>query len=645
MKVSFKKNIPIQIVLLIGGILLQFLLIIYIEAKNSYNQVDKDLYRGAMDIKFILEDGYINNNLNRESLTLEEIYENSILLNEKALEKGLDYLFILVKDGDDIVYAIMSDTREELDKLPRGGYWFSMRASEDDSFEETWEAFDSQVPIYIESTDMWGKYRSVYIPEVSQDGRKYLAGADFTTTSLHKIILMRSIKVALPFFLSMLIIIPAVLIIKKNIIDKRRMEAYIHTMDIRDQLTNAYSRKYGLHLLSLQIEEYNNIGKKFSICLIDIDNLKFINETQGMEAGDTILTVVDRIVALVFRKTDSIIRLEGNKFMVILPEFNRRYSKDVYEYLEERIDYFNQFNKRGHFIRLNYTMSEYTGGSMKSFIEETRQNLKIESSKEDWKNKNLQDEILRGIKKHEFKAYFQPKVYLKERRIAFEALVRWEHPEKGLIPPNMFIPLAEKSFLINEITQVVLKDSLELAKTLGTNISVNLSLVSFENLQFLRELKEKLIASPYSEFITFELTESIAISNFENTLIKMNELREAGVSFSIDDFGTGYSSLPFLEKLPINEIKIDRSFINNISVSSMNQLVIEFVNKIAELKGFKVICEGTEDSCQIKKLIHLGNHSFQGYYFGRPEPAAKVIEKYTSESYLKKMDEFVPAFN
>lgn len=641
MKLSFKKNIPIQIVFLVAGIMLQFLLIIYIESRNLYKQIDMDLYMGAMDIKFILEDGYINKDLSKDSLTLDEIYERSILLNEKAMEKGLDYLFILVKDEEDIVYAIMSDTREELEKLPRGGYWFSLKDSGDDSFEETWKAFDSKEPVYIESSDMWGKYRSVYVPEISEDGRKYIAGADFTTTSLNKIILIRSFKICLPFILSMFIIIPAVLIIKRNIIDKRKMESYIHTMDIRDKLTNAYTRKYGLHLLSLQIDEYNNSGKKFSICLVDIDNLKFINETQGMEDGDTILTVVDRIIALVFRKTDIIIRLEGNKFLIILPEFNRRYSKDVYNYLDERVDYFNRLNKRGYFIRLNYTMSQYAGGSMKSFIEKTRENLKIESSKEDWKNKNLQDDILRGIKNSEFKTYFQPKVYLKERKIAFEALVRWEHPEKGLIPPNMFISLAEKSFLINEITQIVLRDSLALAKTLKTNISVNLSLVSFENIQFLRELKEQLIVSTYSEFITFELTESIAITDFENTLLKMNELKEAGASFSIDDFGTGYSSLPFLEKLPINEIKIDRSFINNISISPMNQLVIEFVNKIAGLKDFQVICEGTEERCQIKKLMFLGNYSFQGYYFGRPEPAIQVVKKYSDNVYFKKMDEFI----
>ncbi|GLI56603.1 hypothetical protein PM10SUCC1_21170 [Propionigenium maris DSM 9537] len=640
MKVSLKKNIPIQIVLLIGGLLLQFLLIVYIESKNIYSQVDRNLYMGAMDVKFILEDDFVNKDLNRDSLNLEEIYERALLLNEKAMEKGLDYLYILVKDGDDIVYAIMSDTREELDKLESGGYWLSLKDVEDDSFNETWKAFDSEKPVYLESSDLWGGYRSVYIPETSRDGRKYIAGADYTTTSLNRIILMRSIKISLPFLLSMLIIIPVVIKIRQNIMDKRRMETYISNMDVRDPLTNAYSRKYGLHLLSLQIEEYNSVGKKFSICLIDIDNLKFINETQGMEAGDTIITVVDRIIAMVFRKTDSIIRLEGNKFMIILPEFNRRYSKNAYEYLDEKIDYFNQFNKRGYFIRLNYTMSEYTGGSMKSFIEETRQNLKIESSQEDWKNKNLQDDIMRGIKNHEFKAYFQPKIYLREKRIAFEALVRWEHPEKGLIPPNMFIPLAEKSFLINEITKVVLADSLELAGILGTSISVNLSLISFENIQFLRELKEKLIASSYSEFITFELTESVAINDFENTLVKMNELREAGVSFSIDDFGAGYSSLPFLEKLPINEIKIDRSFINNINVSTMNELVIEFVNKIAHLKGFKVICEGTEEESQIKKLIHLGNYSFQGYYFGRPEPASQVIEKYTNNFYHRKMDSF-----
>jgi len=641
MKHIFRKNFPFLICLLLSGLVLQLLIALYIESKDAYREIDETLFKGANNIKYYLKHNFISKDLNSSSLTIEEIYKDSSFLHERAMENNIDYFYLLVKDGDDIVYAIMSDEKEELDKLHMAGYWFSLQDAGDDSFDETWEAFDSDKPIYIESKDMWGEYRSIYIPQMSHDGRKYIAGADITTTSLKKLILVKSLKSVLPLFFFLIIIIPAIVIIKKSFLEKRKMEDYIEIMDKRDKLTNAYSRNYGLHLLSKSFNEYHTSGKNFSICLIDIDNLKFINETMGMEAGDTLLIVVERIVSRVFRKTDCLIRLEGNKLMVILPQFNRKYTKEVFKALEEKIEFFNLLNKKSLFIRLNYTMSEYTSGSMMDFIEKTRENLKIESSDKEWKNKNLQDDILRGIRNNEFQTYFQPKVYMKEKRVAFEALVRWLHPEKGLIPPNMFIPIAEKSFLINEITKIVLEDSLVLAEKLETNISVNLSLVSFENSRFLHEIKERLITSEYSKYITFELTEGLAIKDIDATLIKMNKLKTAGISFSIDDFGSGYSSLPFIEKLPINEIKIDRSFIRNVNNSKVNQLVIEFVNKIANFKGFSVICEGTEDSLQIKKLMFLGNFSFQGYYFGRPEPSDEVILKYNNGFYLDKLREFV----
>lgn len=584
---------------------------------------------------------FINKDLDKDTLTLNEVYDLSLMLHEKALKQGLDYYYILVKDGEDIVYAAMSGDTEDITDLPMGGYWLSLKDSEDDSFDETWDAFHRDEPLYIESSDMWGSYRSIYLTETAPDGRKYIAGADIMISSLRSQIFLNSLKVFLPFILALIIMMPPIYYLNKNTRDKERMEKYIETMSIRDKLTGAFRRKYGLGLLSEYIDIYHKSGRLFSICLIDIDNLKFINETRGIEAGDTLIVIVHRLVARIFRQTDSIIRLEGNKLLVILPDFDRRSTRDVYSNLEEKINTFNRLNKKSLFIRLNYTMSQYSSGSMTDFLEQTRVNLRIESSQSSWKNQNLHEEILKGLQSNEFKAYFQPKVYLKTKKVSFEALARWEHPEKGLISPGLFVPIAEKSFLINDITKVILRDSLKLAENLKTNISVNLSLVSFDNIQFLRELRGILKDSSYAKYITFEITESVAIKDINSTLKKMKVLKEAGITFAIDDFGSGYSSLPFIDILPIEEIKIDRSFINDINTSKINEVIIEFVNRIASVKKFNVVCEGTEEEQQIRKLMKLGNFSFQGYYFGRPEPFDTVIKKSMDRSYLKKMEEFI----
>jgi len=641
MKFSFKKNIPIQILFLIFGICLQFSLIFIIETRNTYKSIDRDLLEAASDIKYILGEDFISKGMGEDTLSLEDAYKKFTVLHKRAVKTDLAYLYVLIKSENEIFYVAQSDTLDELKRLENAGYWYPLREARDNSYEKTMKAFDSNKPVYLESEDKWGSYRSIYIPEVSADGQKYLAGADISMPVLKKMVLYRSFQMFAPFLLSLFIIIPSIIAIRKNIMEKKNMENYIEFINKRDPLTSDYSRDYGLQLLARHISEYHSLKKPFSVCLIDIDNLKTINKIQGISAGNSLIKILSHILKSVFRKSDTFIRLEGNKLLVVLPEFDHTSSHHIYREIEKKLDFFNRQNKKEYFLRLNYTMNEYRGDSLMNFLESTRQNLRIESSKEKWKNRNLQDDILRGIKNSEFITYFQPKIHFKEKKVTFEALVRWQHPKRGIISPNEFIPIAENSFLINEITTIVLKDSLKLAETLKTNISVNLSLISFENMEFIQELKSFLEKTACSEFITFELTERAAVTHFEETLSKIEILKKCGVSFAIDDFGSGYSALSYLEKLPINELKIDKSFIDNINTSPVNQIIIEFINEIAKVQNFKVICEGTERREQIEKLLLLDNHSFQGYYFGHPEPYEEVVSKYHSGFYHIKIKSFI----
>lgn len=632
---------PNQIILFVFGLLTLFSVIFFIEFKDVHTKIDSVLCRGASNIKYYMGEDFVNKKLNKNTLTSEEALEKFSFLHEKALLLGLDYYYILMKDDNDIVYAAVSETKEELQKVPNAGFWFSLKESGDDSFDETWEAFESSEPVYIESSDMWGSYRSVYIPEVSKDGIRYIAGADITTSSLNKQIFLKTMKTFIIFLISMFFIVPVLFLSKKNIKAKKKLEKYITFMDNRDRLTTAYSRDYGLKLLSDKIKEFHTEGKSFSICLVNIDNLRFINESRGMDVGDCLLIIVHRLLVRISRKTDTIVRVEGNKFMIILPGFLKKFQGKKYDTIEKKIAFFNKNNKKGYFLRLNYIICEYYDGSMKDFFEESIQKLKKLKKNGGMEDLVLKDDISRGIKNLEFKTFFQPKVYFEEEKVGFEALVRWFHPEKGVISPNIFIPIAEESYLINKITEIVLNDSLDAAEILKTNISINLSAISFENNYFLSSLQKKIDDSRNKNYITFELTERIAVTNFEDTLDKINKFKKSGVSFSIDDFGSGYSSLSYIEKLPINELKIDKSFIDNINTSLVNPIIIELITKIGRVAGFKTVCEGVETQEQIEKLISLGSDSFQGYYFGKPEPLLMVVERYEKGEYHSKLRQFL----
>lgn len=205
-----------QIILFVFGLLTLFFIIFFTEFKDVHTKIDSDLYRGALNIKYYMGEDFVNKKLNKNTLTSEEALEKFNFLHEKALLLGLDYYYILMKDDNDIVYAAVSDTKEELQKVPNSGFWFSLKESGDDSFDETWEAFESSEPVYIESSDMWGSYRSVYIPEISKDGIRYIVGADITTTSLNKQIFLKTMKIFIIFLISIFFTAPVLFFSKKT---------------------------------------------------------------------------------------------------------------------------------------------------------------------------------------------------------------------------------------------------------------------------------------------------------------------------------------------------------------------------------------------------------------------------------------------
>jgi diguanylate cyclase (GGDEF)-like protein len=638
MNLYISKRSLSPVIFMIIGITIQFLFVFNMEKGDALQEVDETLLRAAKNIKYFLGRDYVNSELDSSTYSPEEALGIFSKLQYKAEEEGVDYLYLLVRKNEDIHYAAVSDYEEELLKDPNSFYWLSLKEAGDDSFSETWSAFDSEEAIYLKSSDMWDTYRSIYIPETAPDGTKYLAGADITTTNLKKILLVKTAKIILNFWIFILTSLPLILSFSKLQKERRFYAKQMAELADLDPLTGVFNRSRGITYLKSELKTCLSGEIPLSICLVDIQNLGYINKKLGLHIGDEILRIVALLLKYTFRKTDKIVRIEGDKFMAILPGCDEKSRDILAATLLKRVAFFNKHNLKDYFIKLHYLFAEYSEGSEEDFVEEALSHLILQKKSGNTYDTVIQDEMLDSLKKNEFKVFFQPKVYLKSKKVEFEALARWLHPQKGIIPPDSFIPLAEGSFLINRITEVVLKDSLEAAGRLNTNISVNISPVVFENHNFVRDMERILLNSPFSDRIIFEITEGIAIKDMASTLKKIKDLKRCGIKFSIDDFGTGYSSLSYLEKFPISELKIDKSFIKNINKHRVNRLIISFICQVGELMDFNVIAEGTEEAWQIHDLLSLGCHNFQGYYFDRPQPLETIIEN--RKEYLEKMKEF-----
>ncbi|GLI56339.1 hypothetical protein PM10SUCC1_18530 [Propionigenium maris DSM 9537] len=431
------------------GVILHFLFVFHLEGERALREMDEALLRAAKNLKFYVDREYINSGLNSSSYTKEKAVKLNSELRLRAEEQGVDYLYLLIRRGEGIRYVALSCSREELIKDPKAYYWYSFSEAGDDSFDETWDAFDGREPVYLESSDIWDTYRSIYIPEVAPDGTEYLAGADITITHFKKNLLIRTAKTISGFWIFVLFSLPLLLSFCKLKREKRDYKERVTELSSLDTLTGTYNRNTGMRYLESELKECLEKGLPFSICLVDIQKLGYINKRHGLNMGDEVLKTVALILRDTFRKTDKLVRLEGDKFMAILPGCNENTRSLLASALLERLSAYNKYNRKNHFIKLHYIFKEHREGSGDKFIEETLSHLLLKKNHGTAYDTMIQEEMLNGLENNEFETFFQPKVHLKKRKVEYEALVRWIHPERGVISPEVFIPQAEKSFLIS----------------------------------------------------------------------------------------------------------------------------------------------------------------------------------------------------
>ena len=391
--------------------------------------------------------------------------------------------------------------------------------------------------------------------------------------------------------------------------------------------------------------------KTFAIVFLDIDDFKTVNDTVGHDGGDALLMLVSERLRSHLRKSDTLSRFGGDELVILL---NNLSSVDDIEIIMEKL--LNVFNKpfnlddQEFFITASAGVAvyPYDGTDADTLIKNA--DIAMYKSKEQGKNRymfcttDMKEEILRKIKltgnlfraleRNELQLYYQPQISIQSKEIiGAEALLRWFHPEFGVISPGLFIPLAELTGLIGPIGDWVLMTACLQCRAWqqkglpDIRIAVNVSVLQLRNPGFVNRVRQILEETQLEpQFLELEVTESTAVSESDYIIEVLENLKELGISIAIDDFGTEYSSLSRLSAMPIDRIKLDMQFVRGIGRSEKENTIIKGIIGLAHTLGLKVIAEGVETELQLDFLTERSSDEIQGFYFYRPLPVDELEE-------------------
>jgi diguanylate cyclase (GGDEF)-like protein len=440
-----------------------------------------------------------------------------------------------------------------------------------------------------------------------------------------------------------------------EITQSKAAEEEIRYLAFYDSLSGLPNRKLLLDRINQSLAFSARSGLKSALLFIDLDNFKSLNDTLGHDYGDMLLQqVAQRLVSCV-REGDTVARLGGDEFVIMLEDLSAEYidSAEQTEAVANKI--LAALNQPYHLGTHEYRNTASIGATvlgdtlqsadvlmkqadiaMYQAKKAGRNNLRFFDPKmQETVNARaaIEEGLYKALKNSQFKLYYQIQVNGvqangRHNPLGAEALVRWVHPERGLIAPGEFIALAEESGLILSIGLWVLETACAQLRAWQQNaltkdfvLAVNVSAKQFRQADFVNQIKDvtqRFAINPAK--LKLELTESLLLENIEETIVKMNTLHEIGIHFSLDDFGTGYSSLQYLKRLPLDQLKIDQSFVRDIVVDQSDRSIVRTVIAMAKSLDMNVIAEGVETEAQFKLLLENGCMCYQGYLFGKPMP-------------------------
>ena len=431
----------------------------------------------------------------------------------------------------------------------------------------------------------------------------------------------------------------------------KRKDKQIAFMAHHDMLTMLPNRTFLEQKLARAIARIRAEGGKLSLFFIDLDNFKNVNDVFGHKFGDDLLVQVTKRFASALGDNDSLYRMSSDEFVLMMDQVD---NESVVYLMANRIlailkkPFLLDFKKI--YVNASVGVSIFPGDGENALEMIRSADMAMHRAKRAGKNRfllftkemhvelyerfRIENSIRYGLVNKEFVVFYQPKVNIANRTTAsLEALIRWN---KGgtLVSPSVFIPIAEESSLIDQICTYVLEESCAFHRlmadaSLAIPISVNISPRQFHNADFIDIVEDLLLRYDVDpKYVEFEVTETTAMSDVENTLRIMHRLREMGIHFSIDDFGTGYSSLGYLSRMPVSTLKIDKQFVQNME---QNSGLVATIIAIGQQMHLNVVAEGVETEEQLQALTAMGCHEIQGYYFSRPIDANQTLQYLEAE--------------
>lgn len=450
--------------------------------------------------------------------------------------------------------------------------------------------------------------------------------------------------------------ISGVYIVGKDITAWKQAQQKIDYMATHDELTGLPNRTYFKQLLHHHIYTAKRNNDMLALLLIDIDRFRMINDALGHENGDHLIKVIAHRLARHINEAYVISRIGGDEFTVIIPNLSHvneaiACCELIHELFEEA---FHFEGYESHLTpSIGVALFPTDGEDVESLVARadtamyrakslgSNQYVMYSKISDDFTSSNLalENDLRKAIDRDELQLHYQPIVNLESGKIiAVEALIRWEHPELGMLSPLEFIPLAEDTGLIVPIGEWVIRTACQQMKQWHDmdlphlSISINLSARQmsdeslFDNIRYI--LNEE---GMNPERLELEVTESLAMYDVERMFVQMKAFSKLGVKMSIDDFGTGYSSLSYLTQFPIHSLKIDRTFISKISNNPDDLVVVTAIIAMAQSLKLKVIAEGVENIEQLRKLHDLGCDNIQGFLLSKPLPAQRVTELFNKD--------------
>lgn len=438
------------------------------------------------------------------------------------------------------------------------------------------------------------------------------------------------------------------LAILQDITPRKQAEEEIRSLAFFDPLTKLPNQRMLRERLRLALDAAARSRTLGALLFLDLDNFRRLEQAQGRSAGDVALVEIAQRIAHTVNGSGTVARLGGDKFLVLLEELGRNeieatravsaLGENILTELERPVtvqehEYhmtasigaalFGEQHRNEDVLMQQVELAMYSvksaaGNALKFFAPEMQATVLTHVA--------LEQAIYKGLQRGEFLLHYQPQVDRNGHIVGAEALVRWQHPEQGLLPPGRFISLAEDTGLIAPLGQYILEAGCRQLRhwqanpaTAHVTLAVNVSSRQFDKPAFVDDIELLVQTSGINpRLLKLEITESLLLGDTEAITQKMQRLREIGISFSLDDFGTGYSSLAYLKQLPLDQLKIDQSFVRHALTHSTDAAIIRSIMTLGDSLGLSVIAEGVETDAEWKFLLGEGCNMFQGFYFGKP---------------------------